>query len=153
MISLIQSNCFTLPRWKLMLLSNFVALSTSPYHHISCISALKGLGKGLIWGVSQELWFSIYVTTHIKISKKCSVFLLFFCLDTLNYTSVLAVKTGCPSNQQTRPIHPQYYPFRCLISPFDVLNFCTTSVVFPFLKNLNKRTRSRWWIWMLIMPC
>ena len=67
-------------------------------------------------GISNELWFSIYVTTHVKISNKCSVFCA--CIRWNIYVSIM--RAGCPSkltNQAylslTISIWMSYFFHRC----------------------------------------
>ena len=74
------------------------------------------------------MWKRIWISL-----RNVPFFLLFLCFNTLKYASVSAPfqpwKLDAPLNQQTRHIHPQHYLCWCLISPFNVLSFCTTPVV------------------------
>ena len=87
--------------------------------------------------VPRELGYPMTFRTKIRflksISENCTHSLL-FCSYLLHYI-----------DQQTMPIHPQHYLFGCLISSIDILDYCKTSVVSIFLKNLRSQERLHSW--------
>ena len=59
----------------------------------------------------------------------------FFAFIDENSSIFLFCKWNTPPYQQTRPIHPKNDPFECHVYFFDNLDFNTTSVVSPSLRN------------------